>query len=395
MTAVTLCARRALALLGQAPHRCLMRTAAAIPDFDEMWTNSDGAASMSVDTVAATFNGAFQLQFPDEPTRAAMLEGMRASYCRRLLQECAPAALARLRDPHHLPTHAELCAVFGLGMNMSVSQSTLPPLATSRASARAETDLERLIRIAQKPVELRSLEDNFRLEWGALPLSALAAFCEERSVPELLTEEHVASLGAHIALRRASLNAMKPVSRDQPVLVIAQDATAGRLARILGSSSIGRVEFIGITSITGDTLSQAVAEQEPCIVVCWWMPAGLDLTAAWRAVSTVQEYILVGPADSAEAGLPWETWGFVSPQLPDGFCAAELDVAGDGTLQATRRSLQAGFDATQRGEPPAFECDGFRRHGLAAAQFQVCKHDTDVSCGRSDTISFQRIQGTS
>ena len=106
----------------------------------------------------------------------------------------------------------------------------------------------------------------------------------------------------------------------------------------------------------------------------------------------MHEYILVGPTDSGAAGLPWETWGFGSPHLADGFQPAELADSVDAAVRATRRSLQAAHEAAQRGEPPPFEADGFARDGLGCARFQVSAGDcADAPCGRSDTVAFRRV----
>ena len=223
------------------------------------------------------------MTFPDPSTRLGMLEAMHASYCRKLLKECAisPATLARLRDPLYLPTQEEVLATFQLDS---------PPTSS------VETDLELLLQIAKAPAASRSFSDNLRLEFGPLPLSPLAAFCKD----EILTVEYADALAEHLASR---LDAVPPTLRDTPVLALG--AGAGRLSHFLSGRS-------GAPSIffTDRTTDAAVAHHQPSVVLCWWMPANIDLTAAWRGTPSVHEYVLVGPADSSTAGLPWETWGF-------------------------------------------------------------------------------------
>ena len=103
--------RRAQTLTGSLRRRCFSAaTAPPIPNFDEL------AVSMPLHDVAKTFNSAFGMGFAAAATRRAMLEGMRASYCRKLLSERAvqPEALARLHDPMHLPSREEVLAALGL-----------------------------------------------------------------------------------------------------------------------------------------------------------------------------------------------------------------------------------------------------------------------------------------
>src|SRR5688572_9778673 len=55
--------------------------------------------------------------------------------------------------------------------------------------------------------------------------------------------------------------------------------------------------------------------QHPHIVICSWMPQGIDFTADFRATPSVQEYYLIGESDTGITGHAWKTWG-ASP-LPE------------------------------------------------------------------------------
>ena len=371
-------------------------SAISVPNFDDVWNGG-----MALRQVHDTFNGAFNLEFPDAATRGAMITAMAASYGRRLLQErlaaspSSAAAIERLRDPVHLPTREEVLTAFGIEHEASPA----PAPAHSRAATAARADLALLARIAEAPAASRSFEDNVRLECGAhTPLSALSAFCEEQeeqqcAVPELLTAEHVRAVTAYLAANHAAL---PPALCDRPVLVLGSDRLAHFIAREWGGGSSSGGQPVITTALNG----AAVTQQQPALVLGWWLPAGIDLTAAWRAVQTVHEYVLVGPTDGAEgaAGLPWETWGHASPNLPEGFLPSELeDLAlpgDDAAAQAAwqvRRSLQTAHEAVGRGLPPPHAEDGFERQSLDGARFQVCAGDSsNVPCGRSDTVSFRR-----
>ena len=57
--------------------------------------------------------------------------------------------------------------------------------------------------------------------------------------------------------------------------------------------------------------ASAVAEFVPDVVLCAFMPLGVDWTSAFRACVSVQAYILLGEVDDGCCGRPWPTWGFV------------------------------------------------------------------------------------
>ena len=81
----------------------------------------------------------------------------------------------------------------------------------------------------------------------------------------------------------------------------------------------------------------ALLKYQPTVVVCSWMPQGVDWSAEIRATKSVQEYILVGEVDGGCCGDPWLTWGHSSfdatafdlndtaPYVVDGFERVDLD----------------------------------------------------------------------
>jgi hypothetical protein len=83
------------------------------------------------------------------------------------------------------------------------------------------------------------------------------------------------------------------------------------------------------------------------------MPGGVDLSAMFRAASSVSEYILIGERDSSVCGCAEKTWG---------------------------------------GEA---EADGFARVELQAlSALQVCRSDSSTARGFSATVSFRRRIGS-
>ncbi|CAL8464710.1 g4245 [Coccomyxa elongata] len=54
---------------------------------------------------------------------------------------------------------------------------------------------------------------------------------------------------------------------------------------------------------------EALGKHRPAIVLCSWMPLGVDWTSSMRACPQVKEYILIGEADGGICGHPMLTWG--------------------------------------------------------------------------------------
>ena len=108
----------------------------------------------------------------------------------------------------------------------------------------------------------------------------------------------------------------------------------------------------------------------------------------------MQEYVLVGPAESGLSGLPWETWG---AGMDLGLSEGDIAVLGDrhDPKSRTMRSLQHGYMAAQRGELAPFAVDGFakrRLDGLSA--LQICRRDCSPDMyGTSETWLFTRQEG--
>lgn len=68
----------------------------------------------------------------------------------------------------------------------------------------------------------------------------------------------------------------------------------------------------------------ALAQCEPHIVLCAFMPLGVDWTAVFRACASVRQYVLLGETDDGCCGRPWATHGYLCDGDDD---AAFLDVS--------------------------------------------------------------------
>jgi MYND finger len=110
---------------------------------------------------------------------------------------------------------------------------------------------------------------------------------------------------------------------------------------------------------------QALSTYSPSIVLCAWMPMYLDLTTAFCASPSVQEYILIGPAPLC--GHAFDTWGFLGHDDDD----------SDGEEERTQQ--------------PAYVRNGFTRTSLVQLEkLQLCKTDKPTEMFAAQTVSFRR-----
>lgn len=102
-------------------------------------------------------------------------------------------------------------------------------------------------------------------------------------------------------------------------------------------------------------------ENNQIIILCAWMPQGVDWTEAMRK-SGVDEYILIGESDDGSCGDKWKTWGYSN------------NVSQDNSKVAP------------------YELDGYFRTDLKTiAKLQLSRYDSRLSRS-SDTISFRKRQ---
>ena len=84
-----------------------------------------------------------------------------------------------------------------------------------------------------------------------------------------------------------------------------------------------------------------------------------------RACASVQAYVLVGEPDDENCGDTWATWG----HLPED-------------------AEEYGLDPDSQ---PAYKADGWERVDVeAASAYQICRFDSAVARGYSQTVGFHR-----
>ena len=111
------------------------------------------------------------------------------------------------------------------------------------------------------------------------------------------------------------------------------------------------------------------------IVLCSWMPMGVDWSALFRR-SNVDEYILIGECDDGSCGDNWETWGNQS------FLTDDIEEAFEDEGSSPLASVSS--------TPRPFEMDGYKRIDIDdLVTYQFSRFDSAVSrTGR--TVTFRR-----
>jgi hypothetical protein len=164
---------------------------------------------------------------------------------------------------------------------------------------------------------------------------------KERPVYEFLNEEFLDTLSDYLATRVTTFSG----SKRSPITILEVCSGDGRLAHFLDLKLKAKIPNLTKTVATdkGHAKSKsffpveklnhkdALIEHNPKIVICSWMPSGLDLSKDFRTTKSVDEYILVG--DPLLCGEEWDTYGKnptsdqgkIPPYLKDGFELTPLE----------------------------------------------------------------------
>ena len=234
-----------------------------------------------------------------------------------------------------------------------------------------------------------SLEDILELGGGHVAnCGPFNYVCEQAGIYEFWTKEYVAGLAAYLMDRAEEKGA------DGNTIILDVGAGDGTLAHFLrsaleapaaqgvhvesklqksvptvvatddGSWKIRprfEVENIGV----GEAVTKYRQMCDQLIVLCSWMPMGVDWTADIRA-NGADEIILIGECDDGNCGDNWLTWG--NPEFRD---EMGEDEHGDSLLAPYRN-------------------DGYQRHDLDnLSKLQFSRFDSSVS-SNSKTVSFRR-----
>lgn len=216
-----------------------------------------------------------------------------------------------------------------------------------------------------------SLEDILELAGGHVascgPFNAL---CDECNIFQLWTQEYINGLTDYLHERSNSNTIVLDVGAGDGLLAqLLREQLQIRHRREFpkviaiddGSWSIRKKADVERLSVAKAV--KKYASSHHVIVLCSWMPMGIDWTAVFRK-ENVDEYILIGEFQDGNCGDNWKTWG--NPEFRDSDDANTL---------------------------PPFKADGYNAHyhtlkSLAPHSFSI--FDSRDSANTT-TVSFRRV----
>lgn len=233
------------------------------------------------------------------------------------------------------------------------------------------------------------IDDSFKNELFKL------CFDEKNPIFEFLNEEFLNSLGDYLSKRVESFGATK----DRPITILEVGAGNGRLSHFLQQKlkeRISREEIKIIVTDSGEAgirpifsveklnHKEALEKYKPQIVICSWMPPGIDFSADFRSTKSLREYILIG--EPVVCGDFWLTWG----------TNWALKKKEDGSLSLDEEKM-----SERENQPEPYKADGFEWVEIEeVSKHQICRADLfeyekpslkeDFLFKNSKTISFRR-----
>lgn len=198
----------------------------------------------------------------------------------------------------------------------------------------------------------------------------LARMIRHETGYEILNRELIEELSFYLTQRAAQY------SKDRPPVILEVGAGNGRLThflnwniqsvkpdiKIIATDSGNHGDYVVKPIFPVEKLDdkEALTKYTPTIVICSWMPDGVDFTEDFRRTASVQEYILVGQMDGV--GDSWKTWG----------------------IEPEHDHLPADLHIDKRNKKAPYIVDGFDYVHVQEAE-EVQSHHTDVY-----VISFRR-----
>lgn len=214
-----------------------------------------------------------------------------------------------------------------------------------------------------------SLEDILELAGGHVascgPFNVL---CDECNIFQFWSQEYINGLADYLHKRSNSRTVVLDVGAGDGLLaqLLREQLQVGHrreLPKVIaiddGSWNIRRKADVEKLSVANAV--KKYASSHHVIVLCSWMPMGIDWTASFRR-ERIDEYILIGESHDGNCGDNWETWG--NPEFRHCDDAIQL---------------------------PPFEADGYKAstlESLAPHSFSI--FDSQDSAN-STTVSFRRV----
>ncbi|MCX6723327.1 MAG: hypothetical protein NT094_04680 [Candidatus Staskawiczbacteria bacterium] len=170
--------------------------------------------------------------------------------------------------------------------------------------------------------------DELRTYFGAVPRYST----EDRNWKEFVDEDYkIYEIYTQEFIERFSIFLAEQIKKlkkdDQPTTILEVGAGNGRLAHFLNNrlkdispdlarcvatdsgANESKEAFPGETPVEKLDYKEALKKYKPQIVICSWMPYGIDWTVDFRKTNSVEEYILIGEEDEGCCGHSSKTWG--------------------------------------------------------------------------------------
>ena len=184
--------------------------------------------------------------------------------------------------------------------------------------------------------------------WSQEFINGLADYLHKRSGPSTIVLDVGAGDGLLAQLLREQLQVRH--RRDVPKVIAIDD----RSWNIRRKADVQRLSVANAV--------KKYASSHHVIVVCSWMPMGIDWTALFRREG-VDEYILIGESHDGNCGDNWETWG--NPEFRHGDDAIAM---------------------------PPFEADGYKVSTLDSLTPHSFSIFDSQDSSNSTTVSFRRVK---
>lgn len=237
--------------------------------------------------------------------------------------------------------------------------------------------------LSPKELRERLTDPNFlpthkQIEIALPTLREWASFFMKKDTPpldvfELLNEEYLDALSDYLVEKITEYGA----SKENPLLILEIGAGDGRLSHFLrqklekkapgltkiiatDSGEWGLKSHFPVEKLKHD---EALKKYDAQVVLCSWMPWGVDQTEDIRRCKKTREYILIGESDGGQCGDNWKTWG-----------------------------IKAYDDPSEDRQVPPYKAEGFEKKDMGdLRKHQVCGTDYPGEFRHSTSVSFKRI----
>ena len=214
-----------------------------------------------------------------------------------------------------------------------------------------------------------SMEDILELSGGHVascgPLNVL---CEECNIYQLWSQEYIEGLADYLLERTSSSTIVLDVGAGDGLLaqLLREQfhTKAPRESPQVIAIDDGSWKIRKKSEVEKMTAAQATQKyaSKHVIVVCSWMPMGVDWTASFR-IGGVDEYILIGESHDGNCGDNWQTWG--NPDFRDD---------------------------DDEGQKPPHQVDGYETFNLSKLSPHSFSRFDSADSSNSATVSFRKVK---